>query len=309
MVDASGAAGEERQATASALIAGVRLGLLPEGALYWPDEKTLVVADLHLEKGSAFAARGQMLPPYDTAATLARLEALLARLGPDRVIALGDSFHDSRAGARMTEEHRARLVRLTGSREWIWIAGNHDPAPPAGVGGIARAELRLGPLTFRHEPRPGALPGEIAGHLHPAARIVGRGRGSGTATCSVSVACTVVMMPRSIGTLAVKIRIAALNPVNAFRPVAFTHAPRLKNGLPAQNEPLREIGPSPMLDESNQTRHPPKIESRPDHGHELEMVNRDFKAIFCGLVRVSSFIPARLGGEGRAPFYRPSFPC
>lgn len=176
MVDASGAAGEERQAAASALIAGVRLGLLPEGALYWPDEKTLVVADLHLEKGSAFAARGQMLPPYDTAATLARLEALLARLGPDRVIALGDSFHDSRAGARMTEEHRARLVRLTGSREWIWIAGNHDPAPPAGVGGIARAELRLGPLTFRHEPRPGALPGEIAGHLHPAARIVGRGR-------------------------------------------------------------------------------------------------------------------------------------
>jgi len=176
MDEASGEVGEQRPAIASALIAGVRLGLLPEGALYWPDEKTLVAADLHLEKGSAFAARGQMLPPYDTAATLARLEALLARIAPERVIALGDSFHDTRAGARMAEEHRARLLRLTGACEWIWIAGNHDPAPPAGVGGTARAELRLGPLTFRHEPRPGTLPGEIAGHLHPAARIVGRGR-------------------------------------------------------------------------------------------------------------------------------------
>jgi hypothetical protein len=157
-------------------VAGLALVPLAEGALWWAAERTLVVADLHLEKGSAFAARGQMLPPYDTVATLARLEALISRVKPERVIALGDSFHDGHAVGRMNECDRDRLAGLTSAAEWIWIAGNHDPEPPKHVGGWATSELSIGPLTFRHEPRPGAAPGEIAGHLHPAARIVGRGR-------------------------------------------------------------------------------------------------------------------------------------
>ncbi|MFI5409039.1 ligase-associated DNA damage response endonuclease PdeM [Kaistia sp. UC242_56] len=157
-------------------VASVSLIPLVEGALWWPEERTLVVADLHLEKGSSFARRGQMLPPYDTMATLQRLAAILARLSPSRVIALGDSFHDRSAGDRLNAADRASLRAMTAAAEWIWIAGNHDPDPPRGLGGWATSELSIGPLTFRHEPRPGAQPGEIAGHLHPSARLVGRGR-------------------------------------------------------------------------------------------------------------------------------------
>lgn len=157
-------------------VASVSLVPLVEGALWWPEERTLVVADLHLEKGSSFARRGQMLPPYDTIATLKRLAAVMARLAPARVIALGDSFHDRNGGDRLNEADRAALRAMTASAEWIWIAGNHDPDPPRDLGGWATSELSIGPLTFRHEPRPGAQPGEIAGHLHPSARLVGRGR-------------------------------------------------------------------------------------------------------------------------------------
>ncbi|SHG62552.1 putative phosphoesterase [Kaistia soli DSM 19436] len=157
-------------------IAGTRLTLTVEGGLHLAEASTLVVADLHLEKASAFAARGQMLPPYDTAATLKRLAALIHRLRPARVIALGDSFHDRGAGARLAEGDRATLTALTALTEWIWIAGNHDPEPPNGLGGWATSELSIGSLTFRHEPRPGRAVGEVAGHLHPSARVVGRGR-------------------------------------------------------------------------------------------------------------------------------------
>jgi len=157
-------------------VASVSLIPLVEGALWWPEERTLIVADLHLEKGSSFARRGQMLPPYDTMATLQRLAAILARLAPSRVIALGDSFHDRNAGDRLNAADRASLRAMTAAAEWIWIAGNHDPDPPRDLGGWATSELSIGPLTFRHEPRPGAQPGEIAGHLHPSARLVGRGR-------------------------------------------------------------------------------------------------------------------------------------
>ena len=157
-------------------VASVSLIPLVEGALWWPEERTLIVADLHLEKGSSFARRGQMLPPYDTMATLQRLAAILSRLAPSRVIALGDSFHDRNAGDRLNAADRASLRAMTASADWIWIAGNHDPDPPRDLGGWATSELSIGPLTFRHEPRPGAQPGEIAGHLHPSARLVGRGR-------------------------------------------------------------------------------------------------------------------------------------
>jgi hypothetical protein len=153
-------------------IAGVRLHLDPAGAFVHMQERMLIVADLHFEKGSAFAARRrQLLPPYDTAATLARLAALILRHAPKVVVALGDSFHDMRAGERIIDADRQALAALQAGREWIWIAGNHDPAPPAGIGGETRDSLAVGPLTLRHEPLPGAAPGEIAGHLHPAARV------------------------------------------------------------------------------------------------------------------------------------------
>lgn len=146
----------------------------PAGALLVEHERTLVVADLHLEKGSSFARRGMLLPPYDTAATLARLAALVARYAPRRVVALGDSFHDPRAAERLLPGDRDALATIQQGREWIWITGNHDPAPPRGLPGETAATWRCGALTFRHEPSEGSACGEIAGHLHPVALVAGR---------------------------------------------------------------------------------------------------------------------------------------
>jgi DNA ligase-associated metallophosphoesterase len=150
------------------------------GALYWPEERLLVVADLHLEKGSSYAARGVLLPPYDTAATLARLAYAITRYAPRAVIALGDSFHDGGGPDRVLNGDRATLLQLQRGRDWIWIAGNHDPEPTAGVGGTSAATLAIGALIFRHEPQTNvasnANSGEVAGHLHPVARVSGRGR-------------------------------------------------------------------------------------------------------------------------------------
>jgi uncharacterized protein len=147
------------------------------GALYWPDEKLLAVADLHLEKGSAFAARGVLLPPYDTTATLARLAKLIEYYSPTLVIAIGDSFHDGGGPARLPDISRTALAAVRRGRDWLWLAGNHDPDPPQGVGGRVAAELAIGGLVLRHEPSPHGADGEIAGHLHPCARVAQRGRG------------------------------------------------------------------------------------------------------------------------------------
>jgi len=157
-------------------VSAVALVADPAGALYWPDEKLLAVADLHLEKGSAFAARGVLLPPYDTATTLGRLGRLVERYAPRLVIALGDSFHDGGGPARMDDVSRAALKALQPGRDWLWIAGNHDPDPAAGIGGRFADALAFGPLTFRHEPSRDRCDGEIAGHLHPLARVARRGR-------------------------------------------------------------------------------------------------------------------------------------
>jgi uncharacterized protein len=158
-------------------VAGTTLVADPAGALYWPDERLIAVADLHLEKGSAFATRGVLLPPYDTTATLARLARLIELYSPALVVALGDSFHDGGGPARMPEVSRTALTVLQRGRDWLWLAGNHDPDPPHGVGGRVAAELAIGPLTFRHEPSPYPVDGEVAGHLHPSARVAQRGRG------------------------------------------------------------------------------------------------------------------------------------
>jgi uncharacterized protein len=156
------------------VLAGVPLLADPRGALYWAEQGLLAVADLHLEKGSSFAARGQLLPPYDTASTLARLSHLIADYKPERVIALGDSFHDVGAPGRLGDVDRGNLRGLQCGREWIWITGNHDPVPADGVGGTFTDGLTVGPLTFRHLPT--GAPGEVSGHLHPVARIAHRGR-------------------------------------------------------------------------------------------------------------------------------------
>ena len=145
------------------------------GALYLPQSRTLVVSDLHLEKASSFAKRGTFLPPYDTAATLVLLAALIFKRNPKRVISLGDSFHDSDGYGRLAEPERARLTSLQRGVEWIWISGNHDPALPENIGGDIVDELRADGLTFRHAPGLGASR-EVAGHLHPAAKVRGRGR-------------------------------------------------------------------------------------------------------------------------------------
>jgi len=155
---------------------GVALAADRLGALYWRDEGALVVADLHLEKGSSFARRGRLLPPYDTTETLARLAWLVAQYAPRAVIALGDNFHDGDGPARLSAQDRASLVALQRGRDWIWIAGNHDPDPADGVGGTFATSLSIGPITFRHLPSRDAPDGEIAGHLHPVARVVQRGR-------------------------------------------------------------------------------------------------------------------------------------
>ena len=148
---ASGNSPDERAPqSGSVLLGDVTLLADCAGALYWPDEQLLLVADLHLEKGSAFAARGVLLPPYDTAATLARLARLVERYAPRLVVALGDNFHDDRGPLRMSAADRAALKLLQRGRDWIWIAGNHDPNLPDGIGGGHADLLALGPLTFRH---------------------------------------------------------------------------------------------------------------------------------------------------------------
>ena len=156
-------------------LAGAAVRFDAAGVLHWPSEDLVAVADLHLEKGSAQAARGYMVPPYDTRATLAALERVLARLRPRRVIALGDSFHDRGGEVRLDPADAERLRAMTASADWLWIRGNHDPDPPATLGGRAADVVAIGALVFRHEPG-GPEAGEVAGHLHPAARVGVRGR-------------------------------------------------------------------------------------------------------------------------------------
>jgi uncharacterized protein len=161
-------------ARATVDVAGVTLVADLSGAFYWEHERLLVVSDLHLEKGSSFAARGTLLPPYDTVATLGRLAAVIARHDPRMVIALGDSFHDRNAHDRLSTPDREAIAAMQMRRDWIWISGNHDPALPDNLGGVVAHEVAIGPIVFRHEPT-GAI-GEIAGHLHPKARVPTRGR-------------------------------------------------------------------------------------------------------------------------------------
>ncbi|MTI43031.1 putative phosphoesterase [Roseibium hamelinense] len=161
-------------------INGQTVGLHDSGVLWWPEESTLVVADLHFEKGSSYARRGVMLPPYDTAATLEKLAAVIEAFDPACVIALGDSFHDRDGSDRLPPAYRAFLTTLQINRDWIWVTGNHDPVAPVRLCGESVEEIRIGQLNFRHEPVETydreKCAGEVCGHLHPAARVRRYGR-------------------------------------------------------------------------------------------------------------------------------------
>ena len=157
-------------------IAGERAVCDPRGVLYFPDLRLLAVSDLHLEKGSSLARRGTLIPPYDTGATLLRLQAVISDYQPAIVISLGDSFHDGGGAERMHASFRERLEALISGRDWFWVAGNHDPDAPADLPGETVRELAIGSLLFRHEPSAVRVEGEVAGHLHPCARVVGQSR-------------------------------------------------------------------------------------------------------------------------------------
>ena len=173
-------------------LAGSLLHALPDGSLWCAAERLLVVSDLHFEKASSFARRGQLLPPYDTTATLAALSAAIDRLDPACVVALGDSFHDNGGAIRMNADDRGALSALQRGRDWIWIAGNHDDALPPTLAGDHATEIKLSGITLRHEPSEESGAREIAGHLHPAARVAGRG-GSVRRRCFVSSADRMIM--------------------------------------------------------------------------------------------------------------------
>jgi DNA ligase-associated metallophosphoesterase len=187
-------------------VGGETLTADPIGALYWPKHGLLVVSDLHLEKGSSFASRGTLLPPYDTAATLLRVARLIGYYAPRCVLALGDSFHDGDGSSRLSSDDRVNLSLLQSGRDWIWLTGNHDPEPAANIGGTFCATFALGALNFRHDPTGAA--GEIAGHLHPVARVSYRGHVV-SRRCFVSDGCCMVMPAFGVFTGGLNVRNSA----------------------------------------------------------------------------------------------------
>ncbi len=150
--------------------------IVGQTALYWPLRRALIVADLHLEKASWFAQRGQMLPPYDSQATLDHLAGLLTETGAQRVWCLGDNFHDESGPLRMSERAQGLLHSLTQATDWHWITGNHDEDLPSGIGGHIIPEAYVEGLLLRHLADPSELRPEVSGHFHPKVRASARGR-------------------------------------------------------------------------------------------------------------------------------------
>jgi uncharacterized protein len=154
---------------------GETLHLMPSGGLFWPARKAFVASDLHLGKSERLARRGgTLLPPYETQATLEKLDRDLDFTKAETVICLGDSFDDLAAADGIEEAARLWLTRLMAGKSWTWITGNHDPGPIE-IGGTHRAELKLQPFTFRHIAEPSEH-AEISGHYHPKARLAGQSR-------------------------------------------------------------------------------------------------------------------------------------
>jgi hypothetical protein len=160
--------------------AGHEFALGAGRALYWPAERALLVADLHLEKASWFAKAGQMLPPYDSRDTLERLADAVRVTGARRVITLGDNFHDDAGALRLDAHCTGMLEALTRALDWVWITGNHDEGleslGPKGFGGTIVPELVVGGVILRHEARAGETAPELSGHYHPKMRMTVRNR-------------------------------------------------------------------------------------------------------------------------------------
>ena len=156
--------------------AGQQFLATPEGALYWPAQGALLVADLHLEKASWFARIGQMLPPYDSIATLTALQHDIGRSGAVRLYCLGDSFHDKFGCDRLPADARTLLSSLTGQVDWLWITGNHDAGFIDHCGGRIAEEVEIDGITLRHEAVEGDPTPEMSGHFHPKLRLAMKGR-------------------------------------------------------------------------------------------------------------------------------------
>lgn len=166
-----------RRAGATFRLGAAEAEATPEGAMLFCDSRTLVVADLHLGRSERMARLGgAFLPPYETVETLNRLEALIARVAPRRLVSLGDSFDDDRAARALEPEIAARIARLTATADWTWIAGNHDPSPPRGLGGGVAAEIEVEGVALRHIARADLHGPEASGHYHPKAVLCAHGR-------------------------------------------------------------------------------------------------------------------------------------
>ena len=173
--------------------AGHEMRLVQARALYWPAERALLVADLHLEKASFFAGHGQMLPPYDSRETLERLALAIREIGARRVFCLGDNFHDGHGPARLEPHAAGMLAALIRATDWVWIAGNHDvKGVPASAEGTAVSELEVGGVLLRHRARAGETRPELSGHFHPRLTIAARG-GRIVRACAVRSECRMIL--------------------------------------------------------------------------------------------------------------------
>ena len=164
----------------------------PEGALFWPSENALLVADLHLEKASWFARFGQLLPPYDSHATLSALARDIDRSGATTLYCLGDSFHDRFGCDRLPADARALLTSLTARLDWVWITGNHDAGFVDHCGGRIAEELTVAGIVLRHEAVAGDPTPEISGHFHPKLRLHRKGRNV-SRRCYVATATKLIL--------------------------------------------------------------------------------------------------------------------
>jgi DNA ligase-associated metallophosphoesterase len=210
-------------------LAGLTARLRPAGTLWLEETRTLAAADLHLEKGSAYAARGQLLPPYDTAETLARLAREVDSLNPSRIVLLGDSFHDGKAESRLSVADTDRLIAIARGRTLVWVVGNHDADGPRALPGQVVRTLEIGRLVLRHEPHAGPR-AEAAGHLHPAARVAGRGR-TVRRRCFVTDGERVVLPAFGAYAGGLNVRHAAFAGLFAHRPIAVALGPERAHAI------------------------------------------------------------------------------
>jgi uncharacterized protein len=193
---------------------------LPQAFLWLSNSKTLVASDLHFEKGSAYAAKGALLPPFDTAETLARLQGIIDALNPQLLITLGDSFHDIDADGRLHSDDKDRLRAMSRTTPTIWIEGNHDPEVPLWLEGQRCSNFLHDGLTFTHQPT-GAVAGQVAGHLHPCARVSGTSGASVRRRCFISDGRTLVMPAAGAFTGGLNVRDAAFDGLFASTPTVL----------------------------------------------------------------------------------------